>query len=589
MTDKIIENLITQLSFKYDAAILKKFNSEIFGISKGLIAIVAGIAGAVGGTYLFTKRIAEANDELTKFGRVTGVDVESLQELGYAAEINGASIDSMNSSLKGLAKIASETARGIGSGVETFGMLGLSVTDASGKIKNAETLLYDVSDSISKLRTEAEQLEFASKLGISSELLLLIRGGSDEIKNLREEAKQLNFVFSEGAGKAAEDFNDQMLKLNYISKGTAITLATKVMKAITPLITAFTEWYKVNHKLIKLKMDKGFEKLGKVLNVVYNVGNRVIRFVDGVAKSMGGWSQTIKVVTAALIVMNASALLMPALIALGAASIFLLLEEIQKFAEGGDTVLGDLIKRFPEMEPYILTLLDLLRMVKDGWVLIFTEGGEVFSGMISMIKDVIQWVKILIGDIKGAGEDLLKLPGKLKQSGIEKAKSFDKAVGVFWKEVFTLGFYDPESGPYEFPTSERSYLYNPNNTTPKPEPIEFKKIFDALNPFKEVDVKAIIEKLPDSWKELLPFDLSIRPEEGGDTSISFLPPTVVIVPQVGRTSSSVVNNNSSNNSRGPVTINIQGGNLQEVENTVRKVLSGEYSTAGANSLSKVEY
>jgi hypothetical protein len=527
MADKIIENLITQLSFKYDTSALEKFDTQIDGISKGLIAIVAGMAAAVGGTYLFTKRIAEANDELTKLGRVTGVDVESLQELGYAAEINGASIDSMNSSLKGLAKIASETARGIGSGVETFGMLGLSVTDASGRIKSAENLLYNVSDSISKLGSEAEQLEFASKLGISSELLLLIRGGSDEIKNLREEAKQLNFVFSEGAGRAAEDFNDQMLKLGYIGKGTATILATKVMKSITPLITSFTEWYKINHKIIKLKMDKGFEKLGRVLNVVYNVGNRVISFVDGVAKSMGGWNRTIKIVTASLLALNASALLMPALIALGAASIFLLLEDLQKYAEGGDSALGALMERFPEMEPYILTLLDLLGMVKTGWTLIFTEGDEVLDGMILMIKDAIKWVKILVRDIKGAGEDLLKLPGKLKQASIEKVKSFDETVGDFWKEIFTLGFYNPESGPYKLPTSERSYLYS----------------FPAVSP----------------------------------------------VPSIGGSMSSITNNNSSNNSRGPVTINIQGGSLQEVENTVKKVLGGEYSAAAANQKSKVDY
>ena len=387
MADTVIENLITKLTFDFDDKQLEKFDKHLENAVKGLTAIVAGAVGAATAIFAFTKKIAESNDELFKFAQRTGVDIKALQELGYVAELNGGSIDSMNSSLENLARISSEAARGMGAGVEVFGMLGISVTDANGRLKEADVMLNDVSDAISRLGSQAERLEFAQKLGIGPDLLIAIQQGSEAINRQRKEARELGFVIDQDAGKAAADFNDELLRMNKVISGVANAIGTRLIKQFNKSNGLFIEWFKVNKALIQQNISLFLDKVISTIKVVFNIVRRVVGIVLSLVKAMGGLKNTIIVVTGLLLAMNASALLMPILIIASAAWILLMLEDIIKFAEGGDSAIGNLAKQLPELDAFLRTTLDLLAMMRDGWVLIFTEGDAAFEGMMMMLRD----------------------------------------------------------------------------------------------------------------------------------------------------------------------------------------------------------
>ena len=387
MADTVIENLITKMSFDFDEDKLEKLDDTIKDVAKGFVAIVAGATAAATAIFAFTKSIAEANDKLGKFSSEIGVDLAALQELGFVAELNGGSIDSMNSSLANLSKISSEAARGVGAGVEVFGLLGLSVTDAEGKIKSADDLLLDVSDSISRLGSQAEKLEFAQKLGIGADLLLAIQQGSEAIKKQREEARELGFVIDKNAAKAAADFNDELLRIVSIVKGVASAIGTRLMKQIIPMQKMFVEWFKINREIIKQNLTAFLEKAITAIRGVFVVVSRVVGMVLSLVSAMGGWKNTIIAVTGVLLAMNASALLMPILVAAAGVAILLILEDIIKFAEGGDSAIGALAEKFPLLDFALRGTLKLLGMAVDGWRLIFTEGKAAIEGLTMMIDD----------------------------------------------------------------------------------------------------------------------------------------------------------------------------------------------------------
>ena len=388
MADTVIENLITKLSFDFDDEKLEKFDKHLNNAVKGLTAIVAGATAAAVGIFAFTKSIAQSNDELMKFAQRTGVDIKALQELGYVAELNGGSIDSMNSSLENLARISSEAARGMGAGVEVFGMLGISVTDANGRLKEADVMLNDVSDAISRLSTQAERLEFAQKLGIGGDLLLTIQQGSEAIKKQRQRFKELSFVITKSAGKAAADFVDNMLDVRTVISGVSNLIGTKLIKYFNKMNGQFIEWFKINKAIIQQNLSLFLDKAISTIKGIFNIVKRVVDIVLSLVNAMGGLKNTIILVTGLLLTMNASALLMPILLIAAAAGILLVLEDIIKFAEGGDSAIGQLANRFPVFDAILRTILDLLAMVRDGWILIFTQGDEAFEGMLMMIKDI---------------------------------------------------------------------------------------------------------------------------------------------------------------------------------------------------------
>lgn len=421
MASTVIENLVTKLSLDTDQKALTKFNGGIKKLSKSLTLVVAaaGAAGAV--IFAFTERIARSHDQLGKLSQSIGIDIEALQELGYVAELNGGSIESMNSSLANLSKIASEAARGTGAGVEVFGLLGVSLTDAEGNLRNVEDLLFDVSDEISRLGSQAERLELAQKLGIGEDLLLSIQDGSEALRRQREEAKELGFVIDTNAAKAAADFNDALLRSQKIVSGVANAIGTRLMKQITPMIEQFTKWFKANRQLLQQDIGGFLEGLTGFITGVKNVVMRVIIVIDKLVQGMGGWKVAILAVIGVLTLLNATALLIPLLVAALAAGIILLIEDVQKFMEGGDSVIGDLAKKVPIVGDAVKFVVGILKKAVEGWKLLFSDPMAVLEGINITIREIGDTIlNFFIKPINALISLLNKIPGidigKLQQS-----------------------------------------------------------------------------------------------------------------------------------------------------------------------------
>ena len=527
MADAVIENLITKLSFDFDDDQIDKFDDLLKSATKGLVAIVAGATAAATAIFAFTKKIAESNDELGKFAQRTGIDIKALQELGYVAELNGGSIDSMNSSLENLAKISSEAARGVGAGVEVFGMLGISVTDAQGRLKEADIILGDISDAISKLGSQAEKLEFAQKLGISSDLLLAIQEGSEAIRKQREEARELGFIIDQNAAKAAADFNDESLRMQKIISGIASAIGTRLMKQITPMINKLIDWFKINKTIIQQNLGAFLDKVVLTIRGVFNVVKRVVRVVLGLINAMGGLKNTIIAVTGVLFALNASALLMPILLIAAATAIFLLLEDIIKFAEGGDSAIGKLAERFPILNTLLRGTLKLLGLIRNGWTLIFTNGGEAIEGLIMLLKDIGRSIT-----------DFFLNP-------INKVISLIKKIPGFSSK--------------EEPEEKTDFKFN-NKEEPE-EKIDFK-----FNNKEEPEEKTGFDP------NMLTVSNEIINQERVPTSVQ---------------NQKSVSNNTVN--KPTVNISINGGDTEKIKQAVTDVLNQQYSGAQTNLESQVDF
>lgn len=457
MATKVIENLVTVLGFEFDEKAIEKFNKGVDNAAKSLLAVTVASATAAAGIFAFAKKTAEANDETGKLSERLGVDIKAMQELGYVAELNGGSINSMNSSLENLSRITSEASRGIGAGVEVFGMLGLSATDATGKVKSADNLLLEISDSVASLGSQAEKLEFAQKLGIGSDLLLAIQNGSEAIIQQREEAEKLGFAIGKDAAKSAADFNDEMLRIQKVVKGVSSTIGTNLMKAITPVAKIFTEWFVINKALIQQNLQRFFNGLITVIGAVVNVAGRIYSIIDSVIQLFGGWENAIKLATGALIAFNISALFLPAILIAAGAAILLLIEDLQKFANNGNSWIGNLLEDFPLLTESLKILFSWIGKIAEGWKLLFSdELGNAIEGFGIMVNDIIGWFSDLGETIKALGVELLtKLIDPLNK-GIDL---INKIPGVNIGQVSMLGEVSP------VPTSSAGQAIANTNTT----------------------------------------------------------------------------------------------------------------------------
>lgn len=366
----IIDELLVGLGFEYDPKEMKQFKEDVgktTGVIKGLAR--AAVAGAVAITGL-TIASTRASDEQGKLADEIGDTVENIDALQFALERSGGSADGMTSSLRNLAIRASEAARGVGSGVEAFGLLGISATDSNGNLKNTSDLMLEVSQRFQGL-SKAKQIELADKLGIRDSIRLLQQGPT-AIRELTDEAAALGVTTAEDAAIAAE-FQDSMTNLWRVVKQVARSLTRELAPIIKELTDSFIEWWKTNRAMIEQNLPEWIDKVTMALKlmVIATGAWLAMRLVSHIMTLI----TLFKGLSVAALAANAAALLLPALIAAGVAALALLAEDAKTFFEGGESFIGDMIEKFPEWADEIrvvaalfATLADLVVMIWDGLV-----------------------------------------------------------------------------------------------------------------------------------------------------------------------------------------------------------------------------
>ena len=201
-------------------------------------AIGAAMTAAAGGAAAFVKSAIDAADATAKAAQAAGTSVEAYSQLAYAAELSGVSADGLGTALKKLAKGAADARAGTGEAKDAFRAMGISVTDSAGALKSQEQLLSEVADKFASYADGAEKTALAQRLFGKSgaEMIPLLNNGSAGIAKMRDESIALGASINTSAGKAAEQFKDNLTRLGAVAKG----LANRVAQQLLPTLVAMT-------------------------------------------------------------------------------------------------------------------------------------------------------------------------------------------------------------------------------------------------------------------------------------------------------------------------------------------------------------
>lgn len=213
------------------------------GAFSGLQSTFAALSGVIAGGALATlvRNFADVGDQLNKLSQKTGVAVEKLSELQYAAKLNDVGNEQLGDAFRKLSVNMQEAARGTGDAKDAFVALGISQ-------KELRTLAPDqvfarIAESFSKIQDGAGKTELAVKLfGRSgSELIPLLNAGSEGLNRMGEEARKLGVVISADMAAKAEAFNDNMTRLSTSLQGLGQSLAGPVLSGLSQLVEEMTK------------------------------------------------------------------------------------------------------------------------------------------------------------------------------------------------------------------------------------------------------------------------------------------------------------------------------------------------------------
>ena len=349
----VIEELVSRLGFEIDDKKLDAFNrkSERLKVNLKRIAIAASAAAA--GMATWVSRIGLAVDANIKFADSVDIAFDALQELQFATEREGGSLQSLQQSLLAISQRAGEAFRGIGAGVEIFGLLGISVADVNGELKSSDVLLNDLAKEFQRFG-KIQQIDLANKLGISRDLLLLLQKGADNLKDLRLEAREMGLV-SEQTARRAGKFQDSLADIRQTVRALFANIAGELLPIITKIAKEQREWVQANKKLISQGVVKFVKIFSKAIEFLLKntkelkvallgiASIKIISFFSDLVFTVVSLSQAMLGLNANLAItqfLTGSVVL--GLILLAAAA--LALEDLAVFKSGGDSLFGRLAK-----------------------------------------------------------------------------------------------------------------------------------------------------------------------------------------------------------------------------------------------------
>lgn len=364
----IIDELLVKLGFSADDKALKSFKEGLNGVAKSALKFTAVIEGAGIALSAFLTTTLKGVDEQAKFAREVGITVEQLQELEFAANKTGGSNQDLERSLRGVNRAVSQARDGVGSAVQVFGRLGISLSQ-NGQIKSTVQVLEDFSDRIRTLSPQ-QQTDFAQQIGISRSTLLLLKEGRIGIEELREEARRLGVVSTEDA-KKAEEFTDAMRALRQVTRTLFATIATGLAPALTKLTDQLTELFLANKELITQNITQFIEFSLRAFLFLNSVLSKVVGFMSKVVDAVGGLRNAFELLAigaavigflrvirilnvmrkaflaagAAAAILDGAAAAIPIAIAAGVAIAVLAIQDLITYFRGGESAVGKLIDK----------------------------------------------------------------------------------------------------------------------------------------------------------------------------------------------------------------------------------------------------
>lgn len=218
---------------------LKKGAENASGGLKSMLTSAGGLSGALGslvplvsgvGLAAMAKGAIDAADNMNDLSQKTGVSVERLSQFDQAAKASGTTLEAVSGAMVKLGRNLAES--DTGPAAKALTQLGVSATDASGKLKTTDQIMLEVADRFKTMPDGAQKSALAIQLFGKSgaDMIPLLNGG-------RKAVESLSVTMTGKFAKGADEVNDKMVSL----QTKLVELSVKLGTALMPVLMQVTD------------------------------------------------------------------------------------------------------------------------------------------------------------------------------------------------------------------------------------------------------------------------------------------------------------------------------------------------------------
>ena len=392
----IVNELITKFGFIGNLTPQETFNANLKASIGLLAAMGAAIAGSAAGIAGWVASVSDTVDPMVQFSRETGVAIETIQTLGYAASVNGSSVDALQTSLAEMTKRVGEfVSTGEGEAKDVAGRLGLKFRDLNGHVKSSDVIFRELADKLHGM-SQAEKFSVLDKMGIDRSMVQLLSMTGEEISSLQSQAEALGIVTQEQADQFAA-YNDSLTTLGKGFEGIKFQVAVGFVPVLKELVDGFTNFLIVNKDLIK----DGLSHLGEIIFSVMGMIRRLMPIVAVATTGFIAW----KIAAIGLRTVLATIFSPVVLITAAIVAIILVIDDLLTAMEGGQSVIADFF-----MDNWGIDIVPALNAAKAALMEFIDYAINVFKPLADAIVSMFRMVWHLItgaftGDFQDAMND----------------------------------------------------------------------------------------------------------------------------------------------------------------------------------------
>lgn len=247
-------------------------------------ASAAGLAALAGSAV----QAGKTADDLNTLSKQTGFTTAELQKMKYASDLIDVSMEDMTGSIQKLVKQ-------MASGSDAFKMLGVSVTDETGQLRNATDVWYETLEALSQVENETQRDALAMEIfGKSAASLAgIVDDGGEALKNYGKDAEDLGLIMSQDTLDAANKLNDAIDLTKARLEATFLETGAKVAETVLPIVEEMADEISDLFEWIS-QLDEGtiktiasFLLFGTVLSPVLKLVSGGITLFNGVTTALG--------------------------------------------------------------------------------------------------------------------------------------------------------------------------------------------------------------------------------------------------------------------------------------------------------------
>lgn len=412
----IIRELLVALGVDADTAgaldfdkALGKVKSTMELAAKAAVAVAGGISAVVGAAAAAVVSTSSYSQEVERNAKALGLTAQAYQELFYAAGKYGQNTGDFLDTMNQIAQYARMATTGSKEAVDAFGALGISVADLQGI--GLDDLLARVADGIAKIQDPTQRAGLSSTIfgeEGTRQLLPLLVQGSAGIDALRQTAEELGIVLDDSAVAKSAAFAGQLSALKTRAEALWRTIGVLLLPVFVDIADRVEAWIDDNDALLK-------QDIPALLRKVADYGRDAVAKIDELRKSFD-WSgaeavltrvaaaiTTVGVAIAAAKAASVGWELLTLLAGIGTVGAvplllvasalayvvalftawYLVIQDVYTYLSGGDSVLGDLIAKYPQLGGAISSGLGLASSALGLFKTVMTTVWDLLKGFVS--------------------------------------------------------------------------------------------------------------------------------------------------------------------------------------------------------------